>query len=97
VGTTACSQNVVEGERIKLSLKREKTSQYVWPSTCFFFALESTFRFIGPFGPRAAFRKYVCSAASFSAWGKWKKMRQRAPKNFRFFLRLKVYKANKWL
>jgi hypothetical protein len=73
VETTACSQNVVEGERIKLSLKREKTSQYVWPSTCFFPPLESTFHFIGPFGLRAPLRKYVYSAAFFSAWGKWKK------------------------
>jgi hypothetical protein len=48
VGTPACSQNAIEGERIKLSLKREKTSQYVWPSTYFFFALEITFALLSP-------------------------------------------------
>jgi len=65
VGTTTCSQNIVEGERIKLSLKREKTSQYVWPSTCFFLTLENTFYVIGPLKLWAMLRKYVCFMASF--------------------------------
>jgi hypothetical protein len=65
MGTTTCSQNVVEGDRIKLSLKREKTSQYVWPSTCFFLTLENTFHFIGPVKLWATLRKYVCFVASF--------------------------------
>jgi hypothetical protein len=78
-GTTTCFQNVVEGERIKLSLKREKTLLYVWPSTCFFPTMENTFRFIGPFQSGATLKKYVCFVASFFAWGKWKKTWQRAP------------------
>jgi hypothetical protein len=58
-GTTTCFQNVVEGERIKLSLKREKTLLYVWPSTCFFPTMENTFRFIGPFQSGATLKK-IC-------------------------------------
>jgi hypothetical protein len=34
-------------------------------------ALKNTFHFIGPFGPWTALRKYICSMASFSAWGKF--------------------------
>jgi hypothetical protein len=38
-----------------------------------FFALESSFCFIGLQADRA--KKYVCFVASFFTWGKWKKMR----------------------
>jgi len=95
VGTTTCSQNVVEGERIKLSLKREKTSQYVWPS---FLPWKALFALSGPSSRRQRSENTFALRPPFLLGANGRKCGRERQKNLYFsFLRLKVYKANKWL